>query len=129
MKKSKIKNIQGSGKFKEFFIFEIEMHNSDIGKIYKKKNDSGLKIGDDVNYTISDKKTIKIVNPYNQQIDDAKKKKEELICKQSSLKCAIEFCNTTMTDPSVKNIIDTAEVFHLWVFKDEMPDVNDKMKF
>tara|TARA_R110002020_G_scaffold346394_1_gene560270 strand:+ start:3176 stop:3520 length:345 start_codon:yes stop_codon:yes gene_type:complete len=81
MKKSKIKNIQGSGTFKDFFVFEIEFHNNDIGNMYKKTKSSNLNIGQEVSYTINEKGTIKI-QTLEQSLKDIS------IIRQSSLKAA-----------------------------------------
>ena len=50
--------------FKELYVFEIELDNGDIGKIYRKSNDSKLSVGQDISYTMNDKGSIKIVTDY-----------------------------------------------------------------
>ena len=59
MKTSKVKNIQGSGTFKELYVFEIEFENGDIGKVYRKEENSKLTIGESVSYTMNDKALLK----------------------------------------------------------------------
>ena len=41
MKKSKLKNAQQNGMFKEYYKFELEFENGDAGNIYKKADSSG----------------------------------------------------------------------------------------
>ena len=55
MKTGKVTNVQGSGTFKELYVFELELDNNDAGKIYKKGQDAGVKVGDEITYTINDK--------------------------------------------------------------------------
>ena len=61
IKKSKITelNLQ-SEKFNDMFIFTIVFENGDIGKMYKKKDKTYEGVGDEVEYTISPKGTVKI---------------------------------------------------------------------
>jgi len=61
IKKSKITelNLQ-SEKFNDMFIFTIVFENGDIGKLYKKKDKTYEQVGDEVEYTISPKSTVKI---------------------------------------------------------------------
>tara|TARA_R100000654_G_scaffold241_2_gene914 strand:+ start:727 stop:1125 length:399 start_codon:yes stop_codon:yes gene_type:complete len=51
-------NLQNE-KFNDMFIFTVIFENGDIGKIYKKKDSIYEKIGDEVEYTISPKGTVK----------------------------------------------------------------------
>ena len=60
MKTGKVTNVQGSGTFKELFVFELQLDNGDTGKIYKKGQDAGVKVGDEITYTLNDKGSIKI---------------------------------------------------------------------
>tara|TARA_R100000988_G_C4000972_1_gene169046 strand:+ start:954 stop:1361 length:408 start_codon:yes stop_codon:yes gene_type:complete len=61
IKKSKITelNLQ-SEKFNDMYIFTIVFENGDIGKMYKKKDKTYESVGDEVEYTISPKSTVKI---------------------------------------------------------------------
>ena len=52
-------NLQ-SDKFNDMFIFTIVFENGDIGKMYKKKDKTYEQVGDEVEYTISPKGTVKI---------------------------------------------------------------------
>jgi len=60
-KKSKITelNLQPE-KFNDMYIFTIVFENGDIGKMYKKKDKTYEQVGDEVEYTISPKNTVKI---------------------------------------------------------------------
>ena len=60
-KKSKITelNLQEE-KFNDMYIFTIVFENGDIGKMYKKKDKTYESVGDEVEYTISPKGTVKI---------------------------------------------------------------------
>jgi|TARA_R110000824_G_scaffold10706_2_gene46855 hypothetical protein len=61
IKKSKITelNLQAE-KFNDMYIFTIVFENGDIGKMYKKKEKTYEGVGDEVEYTISPKGTVKI---------------------------------------------------------------------
>lgn len=121
MKNSKVVNVQGSGMFKELYVFEVELENKDIGKIYRKSNDSKLTNGQEISYTINDKGSIKIVTDYQknnptqsspQKSDDVQK----FIIRQSSLTRALEYMtlinNTKCTDTE---LLIKAETFAQWV--------------
>ena len=60
-KKSKITelNLQ-SEKFNDMYIFTIEFENGDLGKLYKRKDKTYEQVGDEVEYTLSPKGTVKI---------------------------------------------------------------------
>jgi hypothetical protein len=47
-------NLQAD-KFNDMFIFTIAFENGDIGKMYKKKDKTYEQVGDEVEYTISQK--------------------------------------------------------------------------
>ena len=61
IKKSKITelNLQ-SEKFNDMYIFTIEFENGDLGKLYKRKDKTYEQVGDEVEYTLSPKGTVKI---------------------------------------------------------------------
>tara|TARA_R100001443_G_scaffold22130_1_gene34321 strand:- start:30 stop:437 length:408 start_codon:yes stop_codon:yes gene_type:complete len=52
-------NLQAD-KFNDMFIFTIVFENGDVGKMYKKKDKTYEQVGDEVEYTISPKGTVKI---------------------------------------------------------------------
>tara|TARA_R100001510_G_scaffold49386_1_gene47709 strand:- start:260 stop:676 length:417 start_codon:yes stop_codon:yes gene_type:complete len=116
MKNSKVVNVQGSGMFKELYVFEVELDNGDVGKIYRKSNDSKLSNGQDISYTINDKGSIKIVTDYqkNNQSQSSPKQDDvqKLIVKQSSLKAAVDYDNKCTTEDVLKN----AQMFYEWVW-------------
>ena len=116
MKNSKVVNVQGSGMFKELYVFEVELDNGDIGKIYRKSNDSKLSVGQDISYTINDKGSIKIVTDYqkNNQTQSSPKQDDvqKLIVKQSSLKAAVDYDNKCSPEDVLKN----AQMFYEWVW-------------
>ncbi|QDP48007.1 MAG: hypothetical protein Tp1124DCM108671_42 [Prokaryotic dsDNA virus sp.] len=92
MKESNVSSVQGSGMFKELYVFEVEMQNGDVGKIYRKTEDPKLKEGELIKYTMNDKGSIKIQTDYQggggYKKDDNVQK---MIVKQSTLKCAVDF--------------------------------------
>ena len=92
MKESNVSSVQGSGMFKELYVFEVEMQNGDVGKIYRKTEDPKLKEGELIKYTMNDKGSIKIQTDYqgggSYKKDDNVQK---MIVKQSTLKCAVDF--------------------------------------
>ena len=52
-------NLQ-SEKFNDMFIFTICFENGDIGKLYKRNDITYEQVGDEVEYTLSPKGTVKI---------------------------------------------------------------------
>tara|TARA_R110001606_G_scaffold373300_1_gene530655 strand:- start:27 stop:512 length:486 start_codon:yes stop_codon:yes gene_type:complete len=116
MKNSKVVNVQGSGMFKELYVFEVELENKDIGKIYRKSNDSKLTNGQEISYTINEKGSIKIVTDYqkNNPTQSSPQKSndvQKLIVKQSSLKAAVDF-NSNCT---AEEVLHNADKFYNWV--------------
>jgi len=116
MKNSKVVNVQGSGMFKELYVFEIELDNGDVGKIYRKSNDSKLSVGQDISYTMNDKGSIKIVTDYQKNNQSQSNPKQDdvqkLIVKQSSLKAAVDYDNKCTPEDVLKN----AQMFYEWVW-------------
>lgn len=127
MKNSKVVNVQGSGMFKELYVFEVELDNGDVGKIYRKSNDSKLSNGQDISYTINDKGSIKIVTDYqkNNQSQSSPKKDDvqKLIVKQSSLKAAVDYDNKCSPEDVLKN----AQMFYDWVMGNDVQKKVDKV--
>jgi hypothetical protein len=93
MKESNVSSVQGSGMFKELYVFEVEMQNGDVGKIYRKTDDPKLKEGQLIKYTMNDKGSIKIQTDYQGGYGGYKKDDnvQHMIVKQSTLKCAVDF--------------------------------------
>ena len=123
MKTAKVTNVQGSGTFKELYVFELELDNNDAGKIYKKGQDAGVKVGDEITYTLNDKGSIKIQREQysggggsysNKSNPDVQKS----IIKQSSLKAAVELCSAYIKSGNSVNSADVlrlADTFTHWV--------------
>jgi len=127
MKNSKVVNVQGSGMFKELYVFEVELDNGDIGKIYRKSNDSKLTNGQDISYTINDKGSIKIVTDYQKNQSQSSPQKsddvQKLIVKQSTLKAAVDYDNKCSPEDVLKN----ARMFYDWVMGNDVQKKVDKV--
>jgi len=93
MKESNVSSVQGSGMFKELYVFEVEFQNGDVGKIYRKTDDPKWKEGQLIKYTMNDKGSIKEVKEGGYQGGGYKKDDnvQKMIVKQSTLKCAVDF--------------------------------------
>jgi len=123
MKTAKVTNVQGSGKFKEFYVFELQLDNGDTGKVYKKGQDAGVKVGEEITYTLNDKGSIKIQREqysggggggFSKSNPDVQKS----IIKQSSLKAAVELCSAYIKSGNSVNSADVlrlADTFTNWV--------------
>jgi len=145
MKNSKVVNVQGSGMFKELYVFEIELDNGDVGKIYRKSNDSKLSVGQDISYTMNDKGSIKIVTDYQKNNRSQSSPKQDdvqkFIVRQSSITRAIEFMNlmnlinpVKYTREQLRQIIfEEAECNEKWVMRSDMQNKaevkNDDLPF
>jgi len=127
MKNSKVVNVQGSGMFKELYVFEVELDNGDVGKIYRKSNDSKLINGQDISYTINDKGSIKIVTDYQKNQSQSSPQKsddvQKLIVKQSTLKAAVDYDNKCSPEDVLKN----AQMFYDWVMGNDVQKKVDKV--
>ena len=126
MKNSKVVNVQGSGMFKELYVFEVELDNKDVGKIYRKTNDSKLSTGQEISYTINDKGSIKIVTDYqkNNPTQSSPQKSDEvqkLIVKQSSLKSSVDYNSNCSTE----EVLENAQRFYEWVWDLKKPNTNN----
>ena len=127
MKNSKVVNVQGSGMFKELYVFEVELDNGDVGRIYRKSNDSKLTNGQDISYTINDKGSIKIVTDYQKNQSQSSPQKsddvQKLIVKQSTLKAAVDYDNKCSPEDVLKN----AQMFYDWVMGNDVQKKVDKV--
>jgi len=127
MKNSKVVNVQGSGMFKELYVFEVELDNGDVGKIYRKSNDSKLTNGQDISYTINDKGSIKIVTDYQKNQSQSSPQKsddvQKLIVKQSTLKAAVDYDNKCSPEDVLKN----AQMFYDWVMGNDVQKKVDQV--
>ena len=122
MKTTKVTNVQGSGTFKELYVFELQLENGDSGKIYKKGQDAGVKVGEEITYTLNEKGSIKIQREQYQQSGGYSTKSnpdvQKSIIKQSSLKAAVELCSSYIKSGSSVNSADVlrlADTFNNWV--------------
>ena len=121
MKTAKVTNVQGSGTFKELYVFEIQLDNGDTGKIYKKGQDAGVKVGDEITYTLNDKGSIKIQREQYQNNNYSNKSNPDVqksIIRQSSLKAAVELCSAyvkTGTSVNTADVLRIADTFTNWV--------------
>ena len=123
MKTAKVTNVQGSGTFKELYVFELQLDNGDTGKIYKKGQDAGVKVDEEITYTLNDKGSIKIQREqysggggggFSKSNPDVQKS----IIKQSSLKAAVELCSAYIKSGNSVNSADVlrlADTFTNWV--------------
>lgn len=132
MKKSKVTSVQASGNFKDLFVFEVEFENGDVGKLYRKTEDHKLEIGQELEYTLNDKGSIKIAQPAysgggGKKYDpEAEKIKQVLISRQSSVKAAVDFCRNQ--DCGIDIVLENAAIIHQWQMTGEIIDV-PKMPF
>lgn len=131
-KTSKPVNIQGNGSWSNsygtFFAFDIVMQNGDVGT-YSSKSQQQDKfvIGQEVTYEFhggehpkikpakpKDKPSYNGGNKYNDP------KKQKMIVKQSSLKCAVDLCIANK-EKDFNKVLEVADVFVAWVMKEEQP--------
>jgi hypothetical protein len=134
MKKSIIKTITPKGQWKEFWKFEIEFEDGNSGRVFKVENDAGVNEGDEVDYTINEKGTIKIIKegyqPEQQsgqpahKYSDREQDREKLIVKQSMMKGAIEW-HIAKGDMDEGQLLHTAQNFVDWVFSKELEKNNE----
>ena len=120
MKTGKVTNVQGSGTFKELFVFELQLDNGDTGKIYKKGQDAGVKVGDEITYTLNDKGSIKIQREQYQNNSYSNKSNPDVEFKNGFkvLKAAVELCSSyvkTGTSVNTADVLRIADTFTSWV--------------
>jgi hypothetical protein len=126
MKNSKVVNVQGSRMFKELYVFEVELDNGDIGKVYRKSDDPKLSIGQEISYTLNDKGSIKIVTDYqkNNPTQSSPQKSndvQKLIVKQSSLKSSVDYNSNC----SAEEVLENAQIFYEWVWDLKKPNTSN----
>ncbi len=110
-KKSVISKINKKEQWNDLFKFEMEFEDGSKGMMYKKTDDPKCEVGDDVNYTLSDKGTIKILTEGQQQFNSFQSKKEvddEVIMLQCMFKAAAQF-QATKGEGSTEDVIRTAK--------------------
>lgn len=119
MKTGKIKAINGDGTWKDLFKFEVEIDNGDIGNMYKKSDNPFVEVGQEINYTLSDKGTLKIIEEGGgtggSSYSYAKKDDvQRYIIRQSCLNRAVDF-HIAKQSFSEEEILKQAERFEQWV--------------
>lgn len=135
IKTSTVKQVQANGTFKtaygEYFKFEVEMTNGDVGEYASKSKDQDKFIeGTETTYEWHPGKFPKIKPHYergNQGQSAPKSDNVQLyIVRQSSLKAALDFNNITMGDkkPTISDICQDAEYFTRYVMNG-LPDKED----
>ena len=139
-KNSKITDITGDGTWdtpdgKTLYKFKIITEAGDSGTIFKQSQDSGLAIGQDLEYYVDPKGNLKIPKkPYNPQAgggskmskEDWKekdKKTSDNIARAVALKEAVSFHVSEGGD--IKKVLNNAEIFFDWL-KGKSNQLNDK---
>ena len=121
MKTAKVTNVQGSGTFKELYVFELQLDNDDTGKIYKKGQDAGVKGSTEIRNKLDHKGSIKIQREQYQNNNYSNKSNPDVqksIIRQSSLKAAVELCSAyvkTGTSVNTADVLRIADTFTNWV--------------
>ena len=106
MKTAKITNIEQKPEFKTndgktLYVFELELDNGDKGAIFKQKDNPYVEVGQEINYDLTDRGTIKIQREGGGFSQSPKKDSnvQEYIIRQSSLKCAIDLVVSEKIEP------------------------------
>jgi hypothetical protein len=115
MKTAKVVSVKGDGTFNDLYKFDVELDNGDNAKMYKKTPQHWLEEGQEINYTINEKGTLKVIRAYNFKKDNSV---QEYIIKQSSLKCAVDVCISQGLH-STEDILSRADAFKEWVLEQE----------
>ena len=99
--------------FKELYVFEVELDNGDIGKIYRKSNDSKLSNGQDISYTINDKGSIKIVTDYQKNNQSQSSPKQDVNV-NNSIARAVAFKGSVLydTEYTQEDVLKNAKYFY-----------------
>jgi len=149
MKTAKVVSIKADGTWKEFYKFEVELNNGDSGVMYKKTPQHWLEEGQEINYNINDKGTLKVIregwdNPsssngsgggssedrfYSKEekskIFDAKDRR---ISKLSVLKCAVDIAiSKGVYTP--EEILGQAEQFLSWIYEEQKQEEKENLPF
>tara|TARA_R100000781_G_scaffold53453_1_gene34922 strand:- start:4960 stop:5376 length:417 start_codon:yes stop_codon:yes gene_type:complete len=124
-KNSRVTRVTGNGtwegKFGLMYKFEIEMENGDVGENLSKTDECRFKEGQQTDYEFIDGQfpKIKPINTFAPSGGGGFKKNEqvqEYIIKQSSLKCATDFCIAKGTT-NTEDVLAVAEIFTDWVLE------------
>ena len=128
MSKGKIINIEKKQDFitndnKTLYVFELELDNGDKGAIFKQKDNQFVEVGQHINYTITDRGTIKIEREGGfvpKQSGGGFKKDDnvqKMIVRQSSLKASIDLICAGKIEP--QDWKKSADSFVDWVYDKE----------
>lgn len=132
MKTGKIKAINGDGTWKDLFKFEVEIDNGDIGNMYKKSDNPFVEVGQEINYTLSDKGTLKIIedggSPGTSYSYTKKDDVQRYIIRQSCLNRAVDIHIATQTF-SEEQILQQAERFEQWVLTKNVDNNSKDLPF
>jgi hypothetical protein len=131
-KVSKLIKVQAKGMFNEFYKFELEFEDGTIGIVYRKTNEPKVEAGETYPYTISDKKTIKIIpegKPYTGSDNYNKTNstgpipriqmqgnEAERIARSVALKTATELGISQGLE--LKEVLETAKIMADFIIKD-----------
>ena len=122
MKKSKLKNAQQNGMFKEYYKFELEFENGDAGNIYKKADSSGLTLGEEYEYTINDKSVSKLKAKSDLDIDTVKTNEISIVkSSQNSILSSTDWYYIRKTDKGTAIPTDVQN------YRDAVRTAGDKM--
>ena len=133
-KTSKITQISGNGTWdtpdgKKIYKFEIVVESGDSGMIFKQSQDSGLAIGQELEYYVDAKGNLKIpkkpFTPKQSNVDWAAK--DQMIIRQSSLKSACVF--HSQSSATIDTVLKTAQMFCDWVNQKEVKQKEDALPF
>tara|TARA_Y100000004_G_scaffold197374_1_gene271589 strand:- start:5588 stop:5995 length:408 start_codon:yes stop_codon:yes gene_type:complete len=131
IKKSKVTSVQANGtwegKFGMMYKFEVSFENGDNGEYSSKSKDQNkFVIGEDIEYEYIDGRFPKVKPVYakpeftSNTFSGGYKKDDnvqKMIVKQSSLKAAVEFCNSSTC--GVDDILKIAQQFTDWVMSED----------
>ena len=131
IKKSKVTNVQANGtwegKFGMMYKFEVSFENGDNGEYSSKSKDQNkFVIGEQIEYEYIDGRFPKVKPVYakpeftSNSFSGGYKKDDnvqKMIVKQSSLKAAVEFCNSSTC--GVDDILKIAQQFTDWVMSED----------
>ena len=131
IKKSVVKSAQANGtwegKFGTMFKHEITFENGDSGEYSSKSPEQNkFVVGQETEYQFIDGAYPKVKPINNWQpnsqastLNQSKDDVQEYIIKQSSLKCATDYC--IANGGNERRVIEVAEMFTNWVLKGEKP--------
>jgi hypothetical protein len=138
MKTSKLISVNGAGTWnapdgKMLYKFEIETESGDVGTIFKMREDSGLSIGEDIDYEMINGKLKMAQKPFGEkggsysnkngmskeEWAEKDKQKSDKIAKAVALKEAVAFHTTEGGD--INAVLNNAEIFYNWLTDGSKP--------